>query len=195
MKKILFIFAAVALVLFAFQQTSFAISSDKVPLPADWGKADSDGDGTINMFDDDVDGDGALNPDDNCPKIPNPYQEDDDGDGIGDVCDNCPDVANPDQDASACEVEETVIDDTDGDGVLDDVDECPQEIGTENNFGCPETSVSEETDTGLDTSMLGYGYDEGACSLLPRSLTMAHPFGIILIIIGFLQIARVCKNN
>jgi hypothetical protein len=37
--------------------------------------------------DGDTDGDGILNPNDNCPLDPNPLQENNDGDGLGDVCD------------------------------------------------------------------------------------------------------------
>jgi len=45
----------------------------------------------------DTDGDGKLDFEDNCVKVPNPDQKDSDSDGWGDVCDNCPFVYNPDQ--------------------------------------------------------------------------------------------------
>jgi hypothetical protein len=45
----------------------------------------------------DTDGDGILDPADNCPLVANPLQEDGDGDGVGDVCDNCLTLANPAQ--------------------------------------------------------------------------------------------------
>jgi hypothetical protein len=45
----------------------------------------------------DLDNDGVLENDDNCPAIANTDQTDTDGDEIGDACDNCPDLFNPDQ--------------------------------------------------------------------------------------------------
>jgi gliding motility-associated-like protein len=61
----------------------------------------------------DADGDGILDPDDNCVDTANVGQEDVDTDTVGDVCDNCPDIANTDQA------------DDDGDGVGDLCDVCP----------------------------------------------------------------------
>jgi hypothetical protein len=46
-------------------------------LPPDAGPIDSDGDGTVD-------------PEDNCPAVPNGDQADADADGLGDACDRCP---------------------------------------------------------------------------------------------------------
>jgi hypothetical protein len=43
----------------------------------------------INDMNPDIDDDGILNVEDNCPQIPNPDQADEDDDLIGDVCDQC----------------------------------------------------------------------------------------------------------
>ncbi|UCC43931.1 MAG: SMP-30/gluconolactonase/LRE family protein [Candidatus Zixiibacteriota bacterium] len=45
----------------------------------------------------DVDGDGVIDINDNCPDDYNPDQADSDEDGFPDSCDNCPDVYNPGQ--------------------------------------------------------------------------------------------------
>uniref|UniRef100_A0A3P9Q5C3 Thrombospondin-1 n=1 Tax=Poecilia reticulata TaxID=8081 RepID=A0A3P9Q5C3_POERE len=45
----------------------------------------------------DIDGDGILNENDNCPYVYNVDQRDTDRDGVGDHCDNCPLEHNPDQ--------------------------------------------------------------------------------------------------
>ena len=61
----------------------------------------------------DMDDDGILDGNDNCPYVYNPDQEDTDEDGYGDSCDNCPFVYNPDQTLDA-----------DADGVGDQCDNC-----------------------------------------------------------------------
>jgi len=61
---------------------------------------------------DDIDGDGDIPPNDNCPVVFNPSQEDADFDGDGDACDNCVNTSNPNQD------------DADGDGIGDACDLC-----------------------------------------------------------------------
>jgi hypothetical protein len=66
---------------------------------------DLDNDGTGDVCDEDVDGDGTANDSDNCPLDNNPDQLDCDADGIGDVCETDPD--------------------SDGDGIMDPCDNCP----------------------------------------------------------------------
>ncbi len=65
----------------------------------------------------DLDFDGSVGSEDNCPTTTNPGQEDIDGDGLGDFCDNCPLTPNPDQ------IESEFSDLTDGIGDL--CDNCP----------------------------------------------------------------------
>lgn len=60
----------------------------------------------------DLDGDGIINSDDNCPCRSNADQMDSDHDGVGDACDNCVSTPNADQK------------DTDEDGVGDVCDNC-----------------------------------------------------------------------
>lgn len=115
---------------------------------ADYGnmnQSDMDADGKGDLCDDDVDGDGILNPGDNCVWVKNPDQKDIDGDKLGDACDtdndndgipnaqdNCPAVKNPDQKDSdkngigdACDA--AINPDMDGDGLSNEEE---KQLGT-----------------------------------------------------------------
>ncbi|MEZ4808128.1 MAG: thrombospondin type 3 repeat-containing protein [Flavobacteriales bacterium] len=82
--------------------------------------------------DPDLDLDGVLDCDDNCPSLFNPEQFDFDGDGLGNLCDNCPWVANVDQL------------DSDGDGVGDVCDE----VGVRDHGGIPTVRVQPNPTNG-----------------------------------------------
>jgi hypothetical protein len=94
---------------------------------------------------DDIDCDGVLDNDDNCPSNSNPGQEDADGDIKGDVCDNCPVVANPDQINSDGDKMGDICDqcqndfynDVDADTICGDIDNCPNvaNLGQEDSDG------------------------------------------------------------
>jgi hypothetical protein len=71
----------------------------------------------------DTDGDGLLDPVDNCVTVPNPGQEDRDHDGVGDACDNCLEVPNANQS------------DADHDGMGDACDACTDK--DHDGFGDP----------------------------------------------------------
>jgi len=69
----------------------------------------------------DIDGDGVVDADDNCPCAANSAQGDRDGDGVGDACDNCPAFANAAQGdvdgdgrGDPCDMNDTFVEDFDG---------------------------------------------------------------------------------
>jgi hypothetical protein len=122
-----------------------------------------DGDGTGDVCDSDIDGDGATNLFDNCPNDANAFQDDLDNDGLGDVCDpdddndaaldtsdNCPTVYNPNQSDL----------DSDGFGDLCDVDldndlicnpsSAPVAPGCTGSDNCPSNYNPDQTDADGD---------------------------------------------
>lgn len=94
----------------------------------------------------DLDSDGLLNINDNCPNNFNPNQEDLDNDGIGNICDNDIDGDGISNDKDACPTKVGTslgegCPDSDGDGVYDNEDECLNEVGVASNNGCPKPDL------------------------------------------------------
>jgi hypothetical protein len=87
----------------------------------------------IEIWPTDYDGDGILDPDDNCPTVYNPEQTNTDGDGIGDACDVCTD--DPDNDI-------------DGDGICAGNGYSPPKTGDNDN--CPAVNNPDQADDDLD---------------------------------------------
>lgn len=94
-------------------------------------------------FDNDIDGDGILTPDDWCPTTKDDSSLFDlDGDGMGDLCDPCPfDATN----------------DADGDGVCENADTCP---GVFDNF---QTNCNALSEHAHGATLLGDACDPVPC--------------------------------
>ena len=136
----------------------------------------------------DIDKDGIIDEEDNCPLIENPDQNDKDSDGLGNKCDpdddndgildepdNCRLVANPDQlDTDGDGIGDLCDDDDDGDGVNDDVDTCPDTpsgVSVDAN-GCADSQkdtdgdgVNDDVDTCPDTPS-GVSVDANGCKII-----------------------------
>jgi len=98
----------------------------------------------------DGDGDGALDPFDNCPDEPNADQADGDSDGTGDACDACPNDPNKTEPGiCGCGTPDT---DSDGDTVADCNDNCPNDPDkTEPGVcGCGVPDTDSDGDTVAD---------------------------------------------
>ncbi|MEM1257818.1 MAG: BspA family leucine-rich repeat surface protein, partial [Bacteroidota bacterium] len=112
----------------------------------------------VTLVDDDTDsdGDGILDPSDNCPSIANADQLNTDGDSEGDVCDTDDDndgTPDTDDDFPLDENEDT---DTDGDGTGDNSDT------DDDNDGTPDTEDAFPLDENEDTDTDGDGIGDNA---------------------------------
>ncbi len=98
----------------------------------------------------DMDGDGVLNVNDNCPTVANADQADADGDGVGNVCDACQDTPTGESvNASGCSASQL---DDDNDGVMNNVDLCPNTPSGEsiNASGCSSSQTDADGDNVMD---------------------------------------------
>lgn len=140
---------------------------------------------------DDIDGDGILNVDDNCPTTSNTDQSDTDNDGVGDACDVCPDSNDtidtdgdgiPDGCDVCAESDDTI--DTDGDSIPDGCDNCPtisnpdqaDTDGDRQGDVCDSTPTGDVDNDGVDNAMdqcnnttPGVNVDASGCFTLPAN--------------------------
>lgn len=131
----------------------------------------------------DLDGDGILNDQDNCPLAANGAQGDLDGDGIGDACDedldgdgvpndedNAPYIPNPDQaDTDGNGIGDVAEPDADGDmdGVINSMDNCPS-FSNANQADLDGDGIGDACDDDLDGD--GILNMEDNCPDIPNSL-------------------------
>ena len=136
----------------------------------------------------DLDGDGVLDKNDECPEIAGPVENkgcpwpDTDNDSVLDKDDKCPTVAGPVEN-NGCPWK-----DTDGDTVVDKDDKCPTVAGPVENNGCPWPDTDGDTvldkddkcpsDAGLkvfagcpDTDKDGLMDKEDACPTVPGPIS------------------------
>jgi hypothetical protein len=100
----------------------------------------------------DTDGDGALDPVDNCPDVANPDQADSDGDGLGDACDDTDNNANNNNNGG----------DSDGDGIDDDADNCPDQYNP-NQEDADADGIGDACDPDIDRDGDGVADDSDNC--------------------------------
>jgi hypothetical protein len=117
----------------------------------------------LSQTDPDLDEDGLLNSEDNCPTVYNPDQDDEDGDNAGDLCDNCLGLQNPDQfDGDSDGIGDLCDDctDSDGDGFGDpgySLNDCPDD-------NCPSDPNADQNDN--DNDLIGDACDN--CTDVPN---------------------------
>lgn len=149
--------------------------------------------GISEIPEDDLDLDGVLVDEDNCPDVANPDQDDIDDDDLGDACDNdsdnddvvddednCPLTPNPDQiDTDEDGFGDACDPDDDGDGVDDEADACPHNPKwTEHGSNCDLTEDVVVVLTDLDDQQQQKGCQASTASGAPAGT------GMLLLLLG-----------
>lgn len=108
----------------------------------------------------DIDADGILNPQDNCPGTYNPQQEDADGDGVGNACDvfaGQDNYADPDGDAVPL-----CYDNCPAVPNADQVDSDHDGIGDDCEFSCGDANSDETVNVGDAVYIINYVFRAGS---------------------------------
>jgi hypothetical protein len=116
----------------------------------------------LSVFDiNDLDGDGSLDDEDNCPTVYNPNQKNNDGDAEGDECDLDDDNDGILDVDDVCPFEDGTGQDADGDGCIDTIDDLPMVVeglnlpmGTGNSLKNKINNIQNSIDAGNITAAI-----------------------------------------
>lgn len=115
---------------------------------------DVDADGVCDDVDEDIDGDGVVNSEDNCPDVANPDQADANGNGEGDACEQIPPGCG--------------LGDDDQDGVCNGDDNC-ETVPNPDQADIDSDGLGDACDDAANISCdacmaLGFNWSDGACA-------------------------------
>lgn len=139
--------------------------------------------GTLRKVDRDIDKDGIMNSQDQCPSKPEDkdgFQDEDgcpdldnDKDGIADAQDKC---LNKSEDKDGFQDGDGCPDlDNDRDGILDTEDKCPNKKGVLKEKGCPAVVVGPVLKKNVAINLRGVNFKSGSSQLVQASYLILDP--------------------